>query len=831
MWWRPALNNASVSISLTSPKRRFWLDVWAKRWSECDSRVGSTGATPSPAVPLLGQSVAAIERSRAIVLLISRHAMRSADLRREIEHAHKVGCAMVPLLIEMSREEFEKLAPSWRRILGEASLLELRRNEPLEGAVRRLTASAASLGIVGDFSPHVEPPTRTAHSIAGQIWATDANQIDIHDLDRILFRNDAIDDFLQRKHRHFVSATKGFGKTLLLTCKRRILTRGNDSGHQEMTLVPEGRPFLDFMSEMRSLSANYEKPLADLSTTKRLWSAAFRISAVSHHPGVMQDRDAEELQAFPPRMRNWLQGMRIQPTVVFKEATSLRVSELNQLIDRTENFLDQKMRQIHGATYFFIDKVDQAIRHLSRDAWIAVQAGLIEAAWETMNANSHLKIYASIRQEAFSNYQSDIKSNLFAATTNLDYSEEELHALLDQLANCYEGCRSFADFLGSNVIRHGRRPAPEDSFQYVRRHTCGRPRDLVAIASEISCKRSGLSEKRLREIVHRTSSMVVASNVFDEVQVFLNCLSDTDARLRFLAAIPSNILEKHEAVQVCEQFNGLEPGVLQHFGEDSIDIFHPFRDLYFAGMLGVVEYDSETGLTQQRFRRPHDSLVYAADDLPESSVFLIHPALDLYIRGQRTRTPFLQFQHIPVGEQLAWESHYPTLMQIEKTLRRVADHAFVDLCIRSSSEDNRYWRPPNPRTRAWKWRHATNGGRSVSAGRMTRAAKCCCGWRSSCSSCKRTSCGRMYPSQTGRTQISPGCSVPAGMVAGGEQRSTGTCHMPRRGVLADYYLPAGSPASAGSMAFQVKTASTSLAATSGWSSPTLRVSEMSSVRS
>ena len=100
-----------------------------------------------------------------------------------------------------------------------------------------------------------------------------------------------------------------------------------------------------------------------------------------------------------------------------------------------------------------------------------------------MNANSHLKIYASIRQEAFTNYRSDIKANLFAATTSLNYSDEDLHGLLDQLARCYEGCSSFADFLGLNVIRHGRRPAPEDSFRYVRRHTCGRPRDLVAIAS------------------------------------------------------------------------------------------------------------------------------------------------------------------------------------------------------------------------------------------------------------------------------------------------------------------------------------------------------------
>jgi hypothetical protein len=464
--------------------------------------------------------------------------------------------------------------------------------------------------------------------------------------------------------------------------KRHLLTQSGASSNQPVVMVPEGRPYLDFISEMRSLSEKYEKPLRDLSTNKRLWSASLRISAISHHPTVIDESESPEIGPFPDRIRRWLRGAKTQPTVVFKELTMLRVSELNRLIDRTENFLDQKMRQIHGGTCFFIDKVDQAIHHLSRDAWIAIQAGLIEAAWDTMNANSHLKVFASIRQEAFSNYQSDIKSNLFAATTSLDYAEEELQALLDQLAQSYEGCRSFVDFLGLNVVRHGKRAVPEDSFQYVRRHTCGRPRDLVAIASELSSKRSSLNERRLREIVKQTSSAVLVSNIFDEVRVFLNCLDKREARLRFLAGISRNILEKADAIRVCEEFNGLAPGTLKHFGEDSSEIFHPFRDLYFAGLLGVIERDPEIGITIQRFRRPHDSLTHSAADLPDSPFFLIHPALDTFIRAQRTRAPFLQFQYVPVGENLVWESYFPTLIQIELQLSKIQDGRFVDTAHR-----------------------------------------------------------------------------------------------------------------------------------------------------
>jgi hypothetical protein len=635
------------------------------------------GRDALPGVPFSTQSKAAIERSQAVVLLVSRPAMRAGDFEREIEHAHRIGCPILPLLVDISREEFEKLAPAWRARLGASPIIDYRRTQPLEEIVERIAAAAQTLCIARDASLPAAAE-ETPPLCSGQIWATDANQIDIHDLDRVLFHSGTIDDFLNRKHRHFISATKGFGKTLLLTCKRQLLTKAGLAGGQALTMVPEGRPYLDFMSEMRSLSERYEQPLAELSTTKRLWSAALRISAVSHHPQVIDSHERHETEEFPQRIRRWLGGTKIQPTVVFKELTSLSVSDLNRLIDRTENFLDQKMRQVHGGTCFFIDKVDQAIRHLPREAWIAVQAGLIEAAWELMNANSHLKVFASIRQEAFTNYQSDTKSNLFAATTTLSYSEEELQGLLDQLARCYEGCRSFADFLGVNVVRHGRRPAPEDSFGYVRRHTCGRPRDLVAIASEISSKRDTLNEKRLREIVQRTSSHVLVSNIFDEVRVFLNCLGDPDARLRLIGQIPGNILEKAEAVHVCELFNGLEPGTLAHFGEDSSDIFHPFRDLYFAGLLGVLDRDPETGVVVQRFRRPHDALSHSACELPQSPVFLLHPALDTFIRAQRTRTPFLQYQHVPVGENLHWEPYFPTFMQIERQLHKIEDHRFVD---------------------------------------------------------------------------------------------------------------------------------------------------------
>jgi hypothetical protein len=71
--------------------------------------------------------------------------------------------------------------------------------------------------------------------------------------------------------------------------------------------------------------------------------------------------------------------------------------------------------------------------------------------------------------------------------------------------------------------------------------------------------------------------------------------------------------------------------------------------------------------------------VQSALELPDSPVFLVHPALDTFIRSQRTRGPFLQFQHITVGEDLVWEPHFPIVMQIERQLRCCDDQRFVEL--------------------------------------------------------------------------------------------------------------------------------------------------------
>jgi hypothetical protein len=438
-------------------------------------------------------------------------------------------------------------------------------------------------------------------------------------------------------------------------------------GQAQVFFVPEGRPFLDFMGNLHTLPASHVTFLSDLVNTKRVWSLALRVSALSHHPGLFDDDDREELEAFPRRLQVWLHGARVEPTVVFKEMLGYSLKELNRLIDRQENFLEQKFRQVHSGTFFFIDKVDQAIRNLPRPAWILTQAGLIEAAWDAMNANGHVKIYASIRQEAFSNYESDIKTNLYGATTILQYSDQELQHLLDQLTKCYEEGKTFKEFIQLDVVRHPWRARAEDSFQYLRRHTLGRPRDLVIVASELSRKQQELSEALYRTLVQETSGTILGPNVFEEMRVFLDCLDDRQERLRFFSLLPHNILTHAEVVKAYYQFNYLDPecAPFDHYSEK---LHHPFWELYSAGLLGVVVQDPGGHQKVQKFKQPSDMFHDSQVALPTVDFYLIHPALDWFIRKNRPKDDYHLFQHIVVGHNCPWPNHYGALVETERAL-------------------------------------------------------------------------------------------------------------------------------------------------------------------
>lgn len=613
----------------------------------------------------------ALDKCAVVMPIISRRSLAAHQVYKELAYAHDLNRPFLPVLLAVDYRELQRDHGRWALMLGPPVAFQMHPpGQPLN--VHPLVAGLGELGIARDGGRGDDP-----RPMPKAMWASDANQLDVKVLPELVFTNSTIRRFLDGGSLYFLSATKGLGKTLLLTYKRMLLQdqyNSDGSGRASVHFVPEGRPYLDLMSDVSKLSSKHESFLSELANTKRLWAFALRLSAVSHRPHLIVDDDAEDLAALPRRLREWINGGRVAPTMVVSEMLDLSVTKLNRLLASSLGFIEYKFRALHSGLFVFVDKMDQALRFLPRLAWINVQAGLIEAAWDLMSANAHVKVYATIREEAFAGYESDIKANLYGATAALRYSTEELESIADKLSRYYEGA-SFREFTGLAHIDDGRIGSPETAFEHVCRHTLGRPRDFVLIASRLSHDRGKTDATHFQRLVDEVSSEMVVSNVFDEMRVFLDALATPEGRRKLFASILCNVLSPDELIAASCRFNGLDA---EHFDalRDSTDLHHPFRELFECGLLGIV--DEGRGL--QRFKRPHDVRIDSAHRLPRSPYYLLHPSLDALIdkrRGFGLRAPV---HRVRVGHDVPWRPLDAALVEVDRCLRELDDpglHAAV----------------------------------------------------------------------------------------------------------------------------------------------------------
>lgn len=623
-----------------------------------------------PGISNSQQQEEAIESAYAAILLISKSALWNREFERDVHAAAKREKPILPVLVDLSSHELQLQPPSWFSLLGASSAIPWERNAPTN-TLNRIKSSLL-LYQIQPTSTSADNNPRSPRQ-ANNLWATDANQIDIEELSNVVYYNEVVRDYIAQRNKYFISGTKGLGKTLLLSLKRYRLSKEYEAQpkQQPLCLVPQSHPYLDFMSELRGLPQQYEDLLGELKTAKRIWTMALRISAISQHRELLPAEERLSLSPFPANLKNWLTGDRMDPTLVFKELLHLSPTKLNRLMDDTDTFLDRTFRRIHSATYFFIDKVDQAVSQFGTAMWIHLQAGLIEAAWELMNANRHVRIFCTIRQEAFVSYHSDTKANLYSATSILRYSPEQLEEMMNQLAREYEGFSNFKEFTRLSMIRNPYRNLPEDAFQYLKRHTFGRPRDFVVLASTLSANQDQLSETNYCHLIAQTSTSGLVTGIFEEMRAFLQCLHDPETRYSFLERISSNILSRQEAETISAEFNGMSAGDLQFYSETDQDLNHPFRDLYMTGLLGVLVRDPRTDRLYQRFRQPEDLIIDIAKTLPHSTHYFIHPALQSLLLQQRSARVLHLHQHIMIGESAAWDRIDEITWHIERALSTV----------------------------------------------------------------------------------------------------------------------------------------------------------------
>lgn len=489
--------------------------------------------------------------------------------------------------------------------------------------------------------------------------------------DNVLQETNAIREYLdsERSHRDtkfLVSAPKGFGKTLLIQTKR-LLIQQNRRGTlllPEQSLVdrPSGR--------LRILSQDeIKKKYTDYDYWVMAWLMAIVITTLKNfNPSALDDCESEIVHTIK-QQTGMVTITTSLNTIIFAQDTDFYAQGARDYALR----LDPHFRKIDRPVAFFLDNIDEhfessqelrspefvpiVYRNRNRLIWQQAQIALVRAIRDLDGINSHVKIFAPIRREAFLSARrfDSTAMQLSNKTVDLIYSDEDLFHIFkkniemerDDNLICARSTNPLEKFFGTNNLRvqsyYTNRQ--EGVFDFVLRHTLRRPRDLMAIGGRLS--RMGPKERadteKMKAAVFQAASKT-SLDYMEEMGRFITIPHEDLFRL-----IGGNVFRQGELDKISEEYQNLEEIKSKEFTAQ------PFSSLYRIGLLGEVS-TNRWGQKVQKFLTPND-FVFDRDDrtLPESELFLIHPSLDEYINGRHGGDYFGHFDtNNIVGHEKDW---------------------------------------------------------------------------------------------------------------------------------------------------------------------------------
>ena len=483
-----------------------------------------------------------------------------------------------------------------------------------------------------------------------KVWTVDAQDVN-NVSDDLLYTTPWIESFLSKDTtKFFVVASKGFGKTLLLRAKRQRLQEERRGALllPEHAMVDKPLGFVPIFSWHDVQRLNHDPAF---------WEGAWLIATTLAIIKASQSNHASPQRITPADLESdlakVLSGRLTTITDIFARIVSLSPKEYHRAQQDLQNTLGPVFREIHTPVVAFIDNVDEHfnphIKHersasvgaTDKSFWYLAQTGLASAIRKLHGQNPHVKIFASVRSEAFAQllHHSQIRQQLEGSSVRIEYQPEELREIFvrnlaaEPDSNCAmpKSHDPFERFFGKDnmLIVHPRVNEPEKIWDYILRHTLGRPRDLMSIGARISKLRPTLrSTEALRRAVN-DASQNIAEAYLDEIGVHLTNSIDY---ARLFPLITKNVLSRHDMVAIATQYNaGAGPNATP------ASYVHVFCSLYKAGLLGYIVRDVGTGELAQRFERP-GALLFAADGLlPSSDHYIIHPALDSHVKLRSRR--------------------------------------------------------------------------------------------------------------------------------------------------------------------------------------------------
>ena len=469
-----------------------------------------------------------------------------------------------------------------------------------------------------------------------------------HATEEHLLVNRPIKEFLENEDKFFLVGAKGLGKTLFIRYKSyRYREKHGDSikfnaSHTELTENLHIHPDTFAKEELLQFR---DKSLWQLIWELALWVMIFRIAD----------------EPINPRLEKLMDNAKLLSTILTRLLNNRR--KIEQYRNFVSEFQEQKGK-IQSGVSIFIDDVDQTLHDFlsaphrtdefyegkespSVTVWVNAQVGLIGAVYNMNRQNAHIKIYATIRREAFEAMDDEMKINYKQHTSILHYDKDEIWAIFEkniQLIDLSEllnpnGTTAISRFLGFDQLPHrfavdeqGKKRS-ENAFDFIYRHTYGRPREIVLIGKQIDdlvssphYRKSSLEERigKIHRLVNHESNELMRQYK-QEIIPYLNEMKLT----HFLERVRSNIITKEE---------------LQRLDLETV------KEYFNIGLIGYVRQVDYSGKMRQFFNPPATYNYRAKQPLPDTDYLVVHSTMDTLLLEKHTYKNFYNRYNI-IGDR------------------------------------------------------------------------------------------------------------------------------------------------------------------------------------
>jgi hypothetical protein len=499
-------------------------------------------------------------------------------------------------------------------------------------------------------------------------WITDGQQAGALD-ESDIHQTAEIRQFLSRSNegQFILVASKGMGKTTLMRLKREQLQ--ND--HSGITLIPNNNE-TDTVSLPSMVHNSLLRGLQDEEYWLALWQTAIMVSVIvssnvsaevaSRQRATKKVADFALPQMIIDDLIDALQEerpARQKPSEILDSL--LKFSKVDFDIFRRADMAQLTFifrDVIASGCAVFIDSLDQELETKfpgDIEVWRFGQLGLLRAAWEINRLNNHVKVFVSVRQEAWASYKAPVKNNIVGSTIILRYSDKDLKVIFEKAIEKNDGPYSIEEFIGFRTINNIYLNRPEDVFEFLKRHTVGTPRWFVMLGSRIATIRDtrgvitdpellAAHELEIAETVNDYSAKLAEEFLDSEMRMFFMGSEPTRQVKLLLGSVQSTVLTLPNLQRLSERYLSVN----QH------GMRHPFCLLLNLGLLGFAERNQTNPRPYIRFRMPYEFDWHYHDILPkgQDSLFFLHPSL--HQMAQDCSSGF-RFSPVRIGNRLPLE--------------------------------------------------------------------------------------------------------------------------------------------------------------------------------